>query len=204
MFPTRVETGRLHLRRFDEAVDLAAAHEHFERDDGGERVFAYVTHDPHDTRKETLDELADITESWTDGDGACYAVVPKGSEDGGGQLAGDAHILPQWDSATAYLGVRLHRPYWGRGYSGERADALLTVAFDHLDLSLVRSACHVDNEQSERAIEKYVERFGGTFEGTLREWLPMDDGAADVHQWSIHREEFAANRDAAGAVTVHE
>jgi hypothetical protein len=52
-------------------------------------------------------------------------------------------------------------------------------------------AAHVDgNEKSRRAIEKYVERYNGQYEGLLRNWLPLTDTVADVHRFTISREEY--------------
>lgn len=204
MFPEHVETERLHLRRFDEAVDLETAHDHYARDPTVEEELRYVTHDPHDTLKETHDHLAELAEGWDEGEGATWAIYPKEGQDGAGELAGDAVLSPQWDKRTAYFGVRIRKPFWGRGYSGERAAALLRVTFDHLDLELA-SAAHVpDNEQSGRAIEKYVDRFGGTHEGRLRNWVPMDDEVRDVHRYSVSRAEYEANREEAADVVVHD
>lgn len=204
MFPAHVETERLHLRRFDEHVDLETAHEHFRRDETVEEELRYITHEPHDTRKETFDLLGEIEEDWEAAERATYAIVPKETEDGTGELAGDAVLMPQWDRRAAYFGVRIRKPYWGRGYSGERAGAMLVLTFDHLDLELASAAHHPENEQSERAIRKYVERFGGTHEGRLRNWVPFDEAVADMERYSISRDEFAANRDALGEVTVHD
>lgn len=75
----------------------------------------------------------------------------------------------------------------GRGYSGERADALPAVSFERLELVV---AAHVDgNEKSRRAIEKYVERHGGQYDGLLRNWLALPGTVADVHRYTISRDE---------------
>jgi RimJ/RimL family protein N-acetyltransferase len=213
MFPAHVETERLHLRRFDEVVDLQTAHEHFGRDPTVEEELRYITHDPHDTLKETHDEFAEMADDWADGERAAYAILPKEGEaapgagdvpqTAAGPLAGDAVLMPQWDRRAAYFGVRIRKPYWGRGYSGERAAALLALTFDHLDLELTSAACHPENEQSERAIEKYVERFGGTYEGRLRNWVPMDGEVADMKRYSVSRAEYEEHREQAAGVTVH-
>lgn len=204
MFPAHVETERLHLRRFDEAVDLETAHEHFRRDPTVEEEMRYITHEPHDTLKETYDLLGEIEDDWEAAERATYALVPKAGEAGAGELAGDAVLMPQWDRRAAYFGVRIRKSFWGRGYSGERAAAMLAVTFDHLDLELASAACHPDNEQSERAIETYVERFGGRYEGRLRNWVALDDEVADMQRYSISRAEYAENREAASDVVVHE
>lgn len=77
------------------------------------------------------------------------------------------------DRTASRVGETLRRPrhlvaetLLGRGYSGERAGALLELAFDRLDLATVAVSHLPDNENSKRAVEKYVERFGGRYEGS--------------------------------------
>lgn len=115
---------------------------------------------------------------------------PTEGEDGAGTIAGTTGLYPDWEKRSAGLGIILDKRFWGRGYSGERADAVLSVAFDRLDLELVVAA-HVDgNETSRRAIETYVERYDGQYEGLLRNWHPQADTVADAHRYTISRGEF--------------
>jgi len=88
----------------------------------------------------------------------------------------------------------LRKPFWGRGYSGERAMALMKLAFDRLDLEIFSPAHFDGNENSRRAIEKYVDRVGGRYEGVLRNWVPDGDEVHDLRRYSVSQEEWQANR----------
>jgi RimJ/RimL family protein N-acetyltransferase len=79
----------------------------------------------------------------------------------------------------------LRKRFWGRGYSGERAGALITVIFDRLDLEVVTVTVQPENEKSVSAIETYVDRFGGTREGTLRNFHANPDGPSDPTRLSM-------------------
>lgn len=204
MFPEHVETERLHLRRFDAEVDLWDAYDFFARGEVAAEAFEHLGYDPHDTPKETFDFLEEVREEWEDAEAATYAIVPKDGEDGAGELAGSTSLHPEWEKRSAYFGIRLRKPFWGREYSGERAAALAVVAFDRLDLEIV-SAGHVPgNDRSRRAIEKYVDRFGGEKEGVLRNWLPHDDEVHDLHAYTITREQFERNRPDDLGVEIHD
>lgn len=83
---------------------------------------------------------------------------------------------------------------WGNGYSGERAAALAALAFDHLDLASLRVGHDPDNDQSRRAVEKYVDRFGGRKDGTVRNEVPFPDGPVrDEVRYSVSAGEWAAS-----------
>lgn len=62
----------------------------------------------------------------------------------------------------------------------------------------------VGNERSERAIQKYVERFGGRREGTLRNYVPFDEGPHDAVRYTVSRTEYVTNRPDDLAVTISE
>ena len=93
------------------------------------------------------------------------------------------------------LGIRLRTPFWGRGYSGERARAPATLGFDVLDLELLTVTHDPDNERSGRAIEKDVDALGGRREGTVRNDVEMNDEPRDSARYSITAEEW---REATG------
>lgn len=204
MFPEHVETERLHLRRFDAAVDLWEAYDFFDRGRVSEEAFEHLNFEPHDTPKETFDRMREGRDKWEDAEAATYAIYPTDEEDGGGELAGRTSLTPQWEKRSAYFGIRLRKSYWGRGYSGERAAALAKVAFDRLDLEVV-SAGHVPgNDRSRRAIEKYVDRFGGGKDGVLRNWLVDDGDVRDLHVYTITREQFERTRPDDLGVEIHD
>ena len=191
MFPERIETDRLRLERLDESVDTLTFYRICSSDDGIDEVTAYMPWSPHETPKETDEFLESARSRWEDRTGADYAIYPRDGEDGAGDLAGVGGLDVDWDRRLGSLGTWLRKPFWGRGYSGERAAALLELAFERLELEVVEVTHHVDNEKSCRAIEKYVDRHGGRKEGVLRNWISHDDHVADEVRYTISREEWA-------------
>jgi ribosomal-protein-alanine N-acetyltransferase len=201
LFPATIETERLRLRQLDrETVDTLDLYEITGRSETIEEETRYLTLDPHDTPKETRDMVVETTDAWGDGEAAHYAVFPREGEDGAGEIAGTTSLACLWDRREARPGIMLRKPFWGRGYSGERAMALMKLAFDRLDLEIFSPAHFDGNENSRRAIEKYVGRVGGQYEGVLRNWVPDGDEIHDLHRYSVSRAEWGANRPADLAV----
>jgi len=195
-FPRTVATDRLRLERLTlDAVDVFDLYAICSSDPGIDEVTEYVTWDPHETVKETRDWLVESEKRWDAGEAAEYVVRPREGEDGAGEIAGATILGVDWERDVGELGVWLRRRFWGRGYSGERAAALLAVAFDRLDLSMV-AVSHLDgNEKSRRAVERYVEAHGGRYEGHLRRSRETADGTVvDEHRYTILRAEYRASR----------
>lgn len=192
MFPETIETERLRFEpRWPDRVDVHDLYGILSDDAGIEESTEYVTWDPHETKKETLEFLERGKTQWDDCEAAGYALYPREGEDGAGEIADTTGLNIDWDRRDAALGVWLRRRFWGRGYSGERAAALCELAFDRLDLDVVSVSHHRDNEQSERAIGKYVDRFGGRREGLLRNDLTFMDGSVhDRVRYTISRNEW--------------
>ncbi|AGN02650.1 GCN5-related N-acetyltransferase [Salinarchaeum sp. Harcht-Bsk1] len=203
LFPERIETDRLVMEPMHE-VDVHRLYEICAEDDGIEDVTEYMPWDPHDTPKETAEFLEHQAEQWEECDSAGYVIRPGKDEDGAGEIAGSTALHVDWDKQLGTIGLWLRKPFWGRGYSGERAGGLLAVAFDHVDLEMVSVTHQAGNEKSRRAIEKYVDRFGGRHEGLLRNFEPANletGGAVDAHRYTIAAEEFEANRGEPPTVT---
>ncbi|WP_254863063.1 GNAT family N-acetyltransferase [Halovivax gelatinilyticus] len=193
MFPDHIETARLDLERIShDSVDVFELHELYSNGDDTEEMFEYWDSSPHETVKETYDYVDEAERLWDELAGVKYLIRPKDGEDGAGVIAGTTRMYPNWKKRSAKLGILLGKRFWGRGYSGERADAMLSVAFDRLDLELVVAVYIDGNEKSRRAINRYVERYGGQYEGLLRNWLPVDETVVDAHRYSISREEYLA------------
>ncbi|WP_132059465.1 GNAT family N-acetyltransferase [Halorussus amylolyticus] len=198
MFPERIETERLVFEPLTtENVDVLEFYEfcsHHNPNIG--EITEYLSWDPHETPKETEEFLELCEEAWNETEGASYLVRPKEGEDGAGEIAGATGLDVNWDRRTGVLGAWLRKPFWGRGYSGERAAALMEVAFDRLDLEVVAVTHHDGNDKSRRAIEKYVERFGGRHEGLLRNFHAgeADPDPVDAHRYTVSREEWERNR----------
>ena len=196
MFPDAIETERLRFERLSrDAVDPLELYEYTSRrSETIDAEVAYVTWDPHAIPKDTVEMLERAEDKWDDREAATYAIYLGASEDGADEFAGTTSLFFEWDKRLAYSGIWLRRPYWGQGYAGERAAALFSLAFDRLDLEVVVAA-HLDgNDKSKRAIEKYVDRFDGRYEGRLRNEIVVDDEPQDLHRYSISREEWVESR----------
>jgi RimJ/RimL family protein N-acetyltransferase len=139
-------------------------------------VYAYVGFDAPGTPRETADRLADERENWVERRRGMYAIRPRDGGDAG-ELAGEAMLATGWDHGAAWFGLILGKRFRGRGYAGERADAMLELAFDRFDLEYVAVTHEVGNENSRRAVERYVEDHGGRHEATLRQWSSPGSGA---------------------------
>lgn len=210
MFPEEIATERLRLRRLcRENVGVARLYRHMRADAPGmDEVSEYVMWDPHETPRDTREYLRTVERQWDDREQATYAVFPRERETDGGavadadatardapELAGTTNLHVDWDGRSAELGIWLRKPFWGRGYSGERAAALLEVAFDRLDLDVVGSSHQDGNDRSRRAIEKYVAAFGGQYDGRLRDFVPTDGEVRDLHRYTVTREQYRAAVD---------
>ena len=211
MFPERVETDRLVLEALStENVDVLEFYRHSSHHNPHiEEITEYLSWEPHATPKETLEFVESREQAWAKGEDATYVIRTKESEPNGGEIAGGAGLHPRWERRTATMGTWLRKPFWGRGYSGERAAALMEIAFDRLDLEVVAVTHQAGNEKSRRAIEKYVEAHGGhasgasvtsgdeqsessggQHEGLLRNWATGPDGPVDCHRYTITREQW--------------
>jgi ribosomal-protein-alanine N-acetyltransferase len=195
MFPEIIESRRLRFEpRTTDYVDPLTAYEFCKEGAPGiDEVTRYVPWEPHPHPKETLDFLERGRKKWDDREEAGYVIrlrTPEAEDDDVGDIVGFTGANLDWKKRTATLGLWVRPQYWGRGYSGERAIALASLAFDRLDLDLLSVTHQVDNEQSERAITKYVERMGGRREGTLRNIGTGRDGPVDEVRYSVSQEEW--------------
>lgn len=206
MFPELIETERLRLERFDKIVDPRLLYRHASRRHSAtiDEETAYVTWDPHAHANESASVIDQFHDAWEAHEAATYAVVPDTDEDGAGAFAGNAGVSFEWGRRMAGLGIWLRKPFWGRRYSGERAEGLATLAFERLGVEMLTVTVVPANENSVRAVERYVDRFGGRREGRLRNYSKAEDGTVyDVVRFTVSREEFL-QRASKTPVTMHE
>lgn len=204
LFPVEMESDRLRYERVHPAgTDVFELYEAAnETAPDIEETTRYLTWEPHRHPKETLEFVEHAGEQFDEGTGAHYVVRPREEEDDAGQFAGTTGLTVDWERRLGNLGIWLRPPFWGRGYSGERAARLLDLAFGRLDLAVVAVTHDPANERSRGAIEKYVERFGGRREGRLRNDLVVDGEARDSVRHSISRAEWAASDGPGDATSV--
>jgi RimJ/RimL family protein N-acetyltransferase len=197
VFPDRLTTDRLRFERFSaDAVAPRTLYEHVsQRNPTIEDETEYLPWNPAETVADAAQRIADYEQQWAERERAEWLLRPCAGEDGAGDIAGSAGLIFSWEKDLALLAVWLRKPFWGRGYSGERADALLRLAFDELDIGVVAIPLHAENERSYRAVEKYVDRYGGRYEGRLRNHAGRYDEPVDHHRFSISQEEYERNRE---------
>ena len=193
LFPDEIETDRLRFQRLcRETVDvfeyyrLCSHHE-----PGIEEVTKYLPWSVHETVKETAEYLDEIEAKWENGTRAEYLIRPKEGEPDAGEIAGSGGLIIDWETQTGKPAIWLRKPFWGRGYSGERADAMIELAFDRLDLDLVAIPVEDGNEKSRRAVETYLEPYGGQYDGIIRNSTVRPDGRIiDHHRYTVTREQY--------------
>ncbi len=195
IFPETLESDRLRYEAASpDAVDPYELYEYVNADAPNvDEITRYVTWDPYDHPKVALEWLEHCAEQFDEGESANYIIRPTERERAG-ELAGMAGVHPKWDRQLALMGTWLRKPFWGQGYSGERAATLLELAFETLDLEIVAVEHDPENEQSKRAIEKYVDRFGGQREGRLRNAVVMNGEPRDTIRYTIAKEEWQEHR----------
>jgi RimJ/RimL family protein N-acetyltransferase len=201
LFPERIETDRLVLEPLTtDTVDTLALYEHVRVGAPHiDEVTEYLTWSPHETPGETREFVEAVTQDRENGEGATYVIRPRDGEDDAGEFAGVTVLGVDWDAQTATLGTWLRKRFWGRGYSGERAAALVEVAFERLDLEAVVVTVEPGNEKSMTAVSRYVEAHGGHREGLLRNYHADQDGRpVDVYRYTITRSEYEDATGGAG------
>jgi|AntDeeMetagen285_2_1112576.scaffolds.fasta_scaffold04067_3 RimJ/RimL family protein N-acetyltransferase len=208
LFPETFETERLRFERIHpETLDARELYPYVSSEAGIADATQYMTWEPHAHPKETMEYVQHVGEANDAAEAGNYALYPKAEtrrasnsragdgrgtaeESGSGEFAGNAGLSPDWDRRTAELGIWLRKSFWGRGYSGERADAFVELAFTRLGLDAVVVTVVDDNDRSVRAIEKYVERWGGQHDGHFRNLRPHGDDPVNLHQYSITRDDY--------------
>ncbi|WP_435333554.1 GNAT family N-acetyltransferase [Haloarchaeobius sp. TZWWS8] len=204
LFPRTIETERLRFERAGpESVDALEVYPYYSSEDGIEDATRFMTWEPHSHPKETWEFIDHVGDAASAGESVAYAIYPKDGEQGAGEFAGTAGLHPNWDRRSTSFGIWLRKPFWGRGYSGERADAFVQVAFDRLGLEFVSVSVVDENTRSKRAIEKYVERWGGQHDGYFRNLQTHGDEPASVHRFTISRSQYESS-EVDAAVSFHD
>ncbi|WP_435153977.1 GNAT family N-acetyltransferase [Haladaptatus sp. DFWS20] len=190
LFPSHIESERLRYDPLHESVDILELYE-YHRSGEMDAVMRPLGEKPHATPKESMDEATNAREAWESAERATYAITVQ-SED---EFVGVAELWLEWEKRLTTFGTWIREPFWGRGYSGERAGVMSYIAFELLDLDLVSVGHEPENEQSKRAIEKYIDAYGGQNDGILRNWLPPGEfgDPRDLHAYSILQEQWREN-----------
>ncbi|MDJ1430813.1 GNAT family protein [Halostagnicola sp. A-GB9-2] len=192
-FLSHLETERLHFERL--CHDTVDAFDYYDycshREQSIDEVTRHLPWDPHETVKETVEHIDELETKWEAGTRAEYLIRPKAGEKGAGEIAGAGGMRIDWETKTARPFIWLRKPFWGREYSGERAGAIIELAFDRLDLDLVAVSIKDGNEKSRQAVEKYIDSYGGQYDGIIRNATVRPDGTVvDHHRYTITQDQY--------------
>jgi ribosomal-protein-alanine N-acetyltransferase len=173
-----LHTARLRLRPFtdEDADSLYALH-------SNAHVLRYWDSPPWTDRARAHRFIAACRRLADDGTGARLAM-DRASD---GVFVGWCG-LTRWnpDHRSAALGYCLIEEAWGQGFATEGAGALLTWAYETLDLNRVQAEADTRNLASARVLEK----LGFALEGTLREDCVVNGDVSDSWVFGLVEREW--------------
>jgi [ribosomal protein S5]-alanine N-acetyltransferase len=174
-----LRTARLCLRPFTDA-DADAL---FELQSNA-HVLRYWDAPPWRERSRARRFIAMSRQLEVDGTGVRLAIDL--ADEGGGFVGWCS--LTRWnpDHRSAALTYCLSESAWGQGHATEAARALLTWAFETLDLNRVQAEADTRNAASARVLAK----LGFVLEGTLREDCVVDGEVSDSWVFGLLRRDW--------------
>lgn len=173
-----LRTARLALRPFTDAdADALFALQ------SDPRVLRYWDAPPWTERARAARFIEACRAMANDGTGARLAIDLRSGPDFAGWCS-----LTRWNPVyrSAALGYCLAESAWGRGYATEAAGAVLSWAFEVLDLNRVQAETDTRNLASARVLDK----LGFVREGTLREDCVVDGEVSDSWVFGLLRREW--------------
>ncbi len=159
-----IETERLRLRHLEES-DTDSLFEIFSNEEAM-RFWSWV---PYNERAQAAKLLAEIHENFRQKSLFQWGIALRADD----QIIGTTTLF-RFDeqSRRAEIGYILNRRFWGKGFINEALSALVSFAFEKLNLNRIEA----DIEPRNTASIKTVERLGFQKEGILRErWIVGDD-----------------------------
>jgi|AntDeeMinimDraft_5_1070356.scaffolds.fasta_scaffold10316_5 RimJ/RimL family protein N-acetyltransferase len=139
-----------------------------------DEVFLNYGSNRHMLPSETRDYVISKREMWNSADWFEYVIVFEDN------LIGKTYLNPHSRLDEFESGIWLQKEYWGREFSQEIADAFMYICFELLDASFIAVGCVIQNVKSRKAIEKYIDRYNGSFYGCI----PKSDA---VYQFTCKR-----------------
>ena len=95
-------------------------------------------------------------------------------------------VITNWDHGLAEIGYALSTPYQGLGLMPQALTLLLAELFLRSKLDRIEARCAIDNERSQRVLEK----LGFQREGRLREYFVLRGKRVDNYLYAILRHDF--------------
>ncbi len=172
-----LETERLRLRPFtldDEAAVFALVSD--------PEVARFVRFEAHRTPAETRAFLELVERYYRRGEPFGWAIARREDD----RLIGSCGFVSRaGERKSAEIGYWLGKPYWGKGYAAEAAQALVRFGFEQMGLERVEAKCFLENRSGRRVIEK----LGMKLEGTDRSEM-IKGSYPELRLYSIARHEW--------------
>lgn len=186
VFPTLIETERLEMRPVNHKnLSVMEMYEIYK--DIPEYVTRYVTFESYDNPMEAKQFIEDSVSRFENSKNAGYVMYEKDS----GDFIGTTSFDPNWEQSIAESGIFMFEDYWGNGYSTERGEAMVELAFEFYDFNYWISKCHPDNDGSIGAIENYVVENGGERVGVLpNQGRLSGDEYKDILYFKLSRQQY--------------
>lgn len=186
MFPEELSTDRLNLQKLSfQTISPFELYEHVNEDaEDINEITEYLSWEPHVNIKETEDFIKHTIKLWNKRETITYVIFIND------EFAGLTSLDISWPKKRGELGIWLRKPFWGKGFSQERASAILDLAFNKLDLKIVSVSHFKENKKSEKAIKKYINNYNGQCDGILRNWVPTNNDVKDVCIYTISKEQY--------------
>ena len=116
------------------------------------------------------------------GTGYTFAILRKEDQ----RLIGAIDIRPDLHNWRAEIGYWIGKPFWGRGYATEAAQAIIRFGFEELSLNRIYATHFADNPASGRVMQKV----GMVYEGTMRQYTFKNHRFQDHALYAILREDW--------------
>lgn len=177
-----IDTPRMRLRWMTEG-DVDALYRIFSHPD----VMRYWGAPPLADREAAAGLLAEIQENFRRRSSMKWGIAESGTD----LVIGTVTLFNlNLDNRRAEIGYGLDRDFWRQGYMNEALQALLSFAFDVLNLHRLEADVDPRNVGSIRSLEK----LGFQREGYLRERWHVNGEIQDAYFYGLLRPEWEAKR----------
>jgi diamine N-acetyltransferase len=129
------------------------------------------------TSKEVVQDF--IQNSWRDKKNIHFAIATDDN-----QYAGTVSLKNlDYIDRTAEYAIAIHRDYWGQGFAEFGTSAIITYAFERLNLQKIYLSVVSSNTRA----KKFYEKYGFTKEGTFRRHVYLSGELVDLDWYCILR-----------------
>jgi ribosomal-protein-alanine N-acetyltransferase len=176
-FPN-LTTERLLLRQIqpEDAEDLFATF-------GDEEVMEFYGHPVHKSVDDSRELIRQQQHWYAQREGIRWGITLKGNE----KVIGSCGLyLFDRESRRAETGYELNRAYWRQGIISEALSAVLTYAFNELELNRIEAVVGGGNERSAGLLSK----LGFSHEGILRKRFYFRERYWDEHYFGLLKSEW--------------